>query len=186
MPQVRVPLAPPWMHGDALLADGRCTEAIVEYSRSLLTPLDADDAARIKLFRAVARLDCGASPSTQLAFEELRQLERDDTASVWASLARVFVDELVRQDAVRKDVARLELANAQLAARVSALERELAETGATKDSLQGQLSVAREERRKVQTALDDATQAQQTLQRRVDELNEELAGLKRIDMERDL
>lgn len=186
VPEVRVPNAPPWRLGDALLADGRCTEAISEYSGSLLEPLDANDEARIRLFRALARLDCGPSPSTQLAFEELRQLEREHAASVWSRLARLFVDELLRQEALRKDISRLEVGKAELSAQVMALQTELEETGATKDSIQGQLSVARDERRKVQAALDEAVIAKQALQLRVDELNEELAGLKKIDMERDL
>lgn len=186
VPEVRVPSAPPWRLGDALLADGRCTEAISEYSRSLLEPLEANDEARIRLFRALARLDCGPSPSTQLAFEELRKLEREDAASVWSRLARLFVDELLRQEALRKDISRLEVAKVELSTRVTELQTELEETGATKDSLQGQLSVARDDRRKVQAALEEAITAKQALQQRVDELTEELAGLKKIDMERDL
>ena len=63
---------------------------------------------------------------------------------------------------------------------------DIAKCIAAKDSIQGQLAAAREERRKVQAALDEATKSEALLETRVEELTRELADLKRIDMERDL
>lgn len=186
-PTVEAPVATPaWVEGDALFASGRCSEAILAYDQALLQRLETSDEARTMLFRALARLDCAASGSTQQAFAELRDVERRFPTTIWGGLARVFVDDIIRQEALHQTVARLEARSAALTERIAACEQELEATNTLKDSIQGQLAAAREERRKVQAALDDATEAESQLETRVEELTRELADLKRIDMERDL
>ncbi len=186
-PIVQAPVVTPaWVQGDALFASGRCSEAILAYDSALEHLLDMSEEARVKLFRALARLDCAATGSTQQAFTELRDVERRFSSTVWGGLARVFVDDIIRQEALHQTVARLEAQSAALAEQVASYEQQLEAANTSKDSIQGQLAGAREERRKVQAALDEAIKAQALLETRVDELTRELADLKRIDMERDL
>jgi len=178
-------MAQPWARGDALLASGQCRQAVAEYGRALQRPLAPDDTARTTFFRALARLDCDTSGSPEQAFAELRAVERDHAQTVWGGLARVFVDDIIRQEALRQTVARLEGRQQALDDSIEEYEQQLHEASDARESIHGQLAVAREERRKLQAALDEATEEGESLRARVEELTQELADLKRIDMERE-
>lgn len=176
---------PPTSRGDALFADGRCTAAIAAYSTALPNATAPDDVARLRLFRALARLDCRSTRSTRDAFIELRSVERDYPDRMWGRIARVFIDEVVREQALQQSLARSEAEAAQLTDRITTLERELlvSQTDVSEQKLA--LVSLRSERRKLQASLEQLTEQADAQRVRLKELEAELAGLKSIDMARE-
>lgn len=164
---------------------GDCPEAVTAYSEALPEARTDDDLARIQLFRAMARLRCDPMHSTPQAFAELHNVERDHPETLWGRLARAFVDELVREQGLQQTLERTRVELAQLRVDKQSLLKQLTETLEQNEDHKLQLANVRAERRKLQAALEDAKQTASEQQTLIDQLQQELVGLKRVDMGRD-
>jgi chromosome segregation ATPase len=182
---VSAPAEPELWAGDALFAEGRCGEAVAAYSAALEETTTRDATARLRLFRALARLECASTQSTEQAFGELRALERDYPTLVWGRLARLFIDELVREQALQQTLSRAEAELARLDEQIERLEQDVRTARADATDHKALLATLRSERRTLQDAYEQATEKATAAQRRVEQLEAELAALKRIDMARE-
>mgnify|MGYP002619842617 CR=1 FL=1 len=180
-PEVSVD-APPG--GDELFASGAYAEAIEAYGQELGGANLPDERARLHLFRALARLAEGDARGEGEAIVELRAVEMQYGTSLWGRVARIYVLELTRRDALREALmqAGAELREAQT--ELQTLEHRLMAAQALSEDQERSLASLKDERKKLQRQLDSITEQAQSQTERIQELQRELEALKQIDMRR--
>ena len=180
-PEPPIPALP---SGDELLAADRYRDAIAAYDRELGLATSVREQARVRFFRALARLADGGVESTRLAFAELRDVEHEHSGLVWGRIAAVVVQEMARAEALRQALMEAGADLRQIEVRVAELEQQLATESAASAELRGQLAALREERNRLRSELETAEAEAAQLRERVRALGEELQGLKQVDMRR--
>ncbi len=175
--------APP-ESAEALFMRGAFTHAIAAYDRELESESTPEVIAKAQFLRAVARLAVGNPAAKELAKQELWRLEHEHATTLWGVLARQYLGEVTRGRVLRQTIlhAGAELHRAR--ERIGELEAELARAGDNNAELEQTLTALKEERGRLQwqlKELQDKSSAQET---RILDLEESLAALKRIDMQR--
>jgi chromosome segregation ATPase len=170
--------------GDALLAAGAHAEAIAAYDRDLERTSAPEERARLRFFRALARLSDGHARGEEQALAELRAVELEHGALLWGRAARIIVLELTRRDALREAVmqAGAELAETEHQARL--LRHRLLTSQALVEEQERALASTEEERKKLRRQLDGVNEQARAQSERIQELERELEALKQIDMGR--
>ena len=174
----------PLAAGNALLADGQFDRAVQAYGDALPEVESPERLARLRLLRAVARLEGGRVDQAELALVELQAVARDPEALVWRRVAAILVAEYNRaavlQDAVLR--AGVELHSAEQ--RLSALEEQLAQLGEHSAEQATRLAALRRECDELGAQLAAASDEAEAQRKQIEALEAELAALKDIDMNR--
>lgn len=169
---------------ESLLMSGAFTSAIAAYDRELENESAPEVIAKAQFLRAVARLAVGNPQAKELAKQELWRLEHEHATTLWGVLARLYLGEVTRGRVLRQTIlhAGVELHRAR--ERIGELEDELARAGDKHAELERTLTALKEERARLQWQLKEAQDKNAAQETRVRTLEESLAALKRIDMER--
>jgi DNA repair exonuclease SbcCD ATPase subunit len=169
---------------DELFAAGDYVGAIEAYGQEIDEATDVDQLARLRLLRALARLAEGDARGEREAITELRAIELGHGTRLWGRIARIYVLELTRRDALREAIMQagadlrateqeLQLVEERLYAAEQVMEEQERGIGSLKD-----------ERKKLQRQIDALTEQAQAQSERITELQRELEALKQIDMKR--
>jgi DNA repair exonuclease SbcCD ATPase subunit len=171
--------------GDDLFAAGRHAEAISAYGAELQSVRDADEEARLRLFRALAYLSDEEARGDAQAMEDLRAVERRHGGEPWGHVARILVLELTRRDALREALMRAGADARQTEQRLQRERSRLLTAQALVEAQAKALSSVEDERKALRRQLDAVTEQTQSQQERIIELQRELEALKQIDLGRD-
>lgn len=178
-PQVEVPPS-----GDELFTAGNYAEAIVAYGRELEGMAEADERARVRLFRALARLAEGDARGEQDAMAELRAVELRYGTSLWGRIARIYILEITRRDALREAIMQAGAELRETEQHVQQLQHRLLTVQTLADDQERAIGSLKDERKKLQRQLEGVTEQAQAQSERILELQQELEALKQIDMRR--
>jgi hypothetical protein len=146
---------------------------------------DPELVAHARFFRALARLAQGGHNGRARGLAELRELELEHPESAWARVAAAYVAHIARADALQGALVELTLELRELRKLVASLEQQLAETEAEAARKSADLASMQNERSQLRERLGEVEAQATSAARRIVALEEELAGLKRIDMQRD-
>lgn len=173
---------------DALFAQERFAEAASRYAQELHERSHESSRsasrARARFFRALALFAQDDPANKRRAESELRSLEHELSTTTWGVLARLFLKEMARGTVLREALLQAGVELHSLEQSLSQLNREHSEALTTQKEQEQALNSLREERLKLQVQLKEAQERVSDLTERVNELDEELSALKRIDMQR--
>lgn len=181
VPPIEAPTEP---DPDRLFAEGRFEAAVAAYTDALATELDPSERTRLRLFRALALRARGDRHGNRLALEALREIEHQQERTIWGRIARLFVDEMAREEALRDTVLQAAARLRDVQAEVEALEAQLAERDELLEEQRSNLANLKEERSRLAGQLSEAEAQAEKQAARLQELERELAALKQIDMQR--
>lgn len=170
---------------ELLFAAGRYGEVVAYSTQALAKVESTGHAAHLRLLRALARLSQHARSDQERGLTELRELELEFPDLVWGRMAALYVAQLTRADVLHESMLQAGVELRQLQDRIRVLEAEIADARSGEAHRQAKLSAIEGDREQLRKQLDEV-QIRATAQvRRIAELEEELAALKRIDMQRE-
>ncbi|KIG14621.1 hypothetical protein DB30_06500 [Enhygromyxa salina] len=141
--------------------------------------------AHARFFRALSWLAQGPRIERARGELELRTLELDHADSVWGKIAAAHASKILRADALQEALLELTLELRELERQTSDLEHALAEAEASVEQRDAKLATLEREREQLRAQLDAAQAAAKLAAGRILALEEELAALKQVDMQRE-
>ncbi len=141
--------------------------------------------AEARLFRALAWSAVDPHRNQPRVLAELRVLELEYPDLVWGRMAAHLVEQLTRADALQATLLELVLERRELRARIETLEQRLAEVQSELDQADSERVAVGRERAELVEQLELARTQVASTAARVRELEDELAALKQIDMQRE-
>jgi chromosome segregation ATPase len=169
---------------DDLFAAGEYSRAIGAYARQIDETSDSDERARLRLFRALARLAAGDARAEAEAVGELRAIEIAHGTTLWGRIARVHVLEIARRDALREAIMQAGVSLRETELELQRVRDRLLEAEAGLEEQEKAIGSLKDERKKLQRQLETLTEQAQVHAERMGELQRELEALKQIDMKR--
>ncbi|PRQ05601.1 hypothetical protein [Enhygromyxa salina] len=141
--------------------------------------------AHARFFRAMSWLAQDRRIERARGELELRALELDYADCVWGQIAGAYASKLFRVDALQSALLELTLELRELEGQISTLEHELAEVEANGEQRDAKLAAVERERDQLRAQLDAAQAGAKLAESRIVALEEELAALKQVDMQRE-
>jgi hypothetical protein len=146
---------------------------------------DRERVAEARFFRALAWLAQDPPGKQPRALFELRKLELEDADLLWGHLAGLHVTALTRVEVLQLTLLELAIEQGHLQVRIDALEGELADRIAERSKREADLAALTRERNDLLEKIDEARKQATVTAARLRELEDELAALKQIDMQRE-
>ncbi|MFO7566374.1 MAG: hypothetical protein R6X02_27270 [Enhygromyxa sp.] len=146
---------------------------------------EPERAAEARFFRALAWLVQDPPGKHARALLELRQLEFEHPDLLWGRLAGLYVAAMTRVEVLQATLVELAIEQRDLQTRLEALEQSLAELLAERSKREADLAALNRERNQLVEQLEEARKQAVEAAARLRELEDELAALKQIDMQRE-
>jgi chromosome segregation ATPase len=163
-------------HGEVVLM----AEAILESE-----PEQRERVAEARFFRALAWMAQSPHHDQARTLHELRTLEFEFSDQIWGRLAALYVAAATRVDVLQGTLLELGAEQRELKARIEVLDQSLAELQATLGERDTQIAGLERERGELKEQLEDSRAEAAATAARLRELEDELAALKQIDMQRE-
>lgn len=148
-------------------------------------PEDREAVAHARFFRAMSWVAQDRRVEQARGLLELRALEFEYADFVWGQIAAAYVSKILRADLLQEALLELTLELRDVEQHIRALEQSLAETQATLAQRDTKLTTVERERDQLRVKLDEALAQAELTAGRILELEEELAALKQVDMQRE-
>jgi septal ring factor EnvC (AmiA/AmiB activator) len=148
-------------------------------------PEQRERVAEARFFRALAWMAQDPRGNQARALLELRRLEFEFSDVIWGHLAALYVAAATRVDALQATLLELGFDQRELQARIEVLEQSLVELHAELGKRDTQVDELERERNDLTEQLDEARAEAATTIALLRELEDELAALKQIDMQRE-
>jgi chromosome segregation ATPase len=163
-------------HGEVVLMAAAIIEA---------EPEQRERVAEARFFRALAWLAQNPDRNQDRAVHELRKLEFEFSDVIWGRVAALYVAAVTRIDALQATLVELGFEHRELQARIEVLEQSLTELHADLETRDTTISGLERERDEFTKQLEAARTEAAATSARLRELEDELAALKQIDMQRE-
>jgi len=170
---------------EQLYMAGRHGEIVAQAAAIIDASVDAEALAHARFFRAMAWLAQDNRAAQAQAFLELRELELEFSDYVWGRLAAAYVAKYVRAELLQEALLECTLELRGLEHELEVLAQSHAEAVATLGQREAKHSSLEHERDQLKNQLDEVQAKASAAAQRIVILEEELAALKQIDMQRD-
>jgi hypothetical protein len=170
---------------EQLYTAGRYAELVVLAAATISSTPDAEILAHARFFRAMAWLAQDERAAQARAFLELRELELQFSDYVWGRIAAAYAAKIVRGEILQEALLECTLDLRALEQEFSELEQRHAETVTALTQREAKQSSLEHEREQLRKQLEEAQVKINAAAARVFALEEELAALKQVDMQRD-
>jgi hypothetical protein len=148
-------------------------------------PDDRERVAEARFFRALAWMAQDPHANQARALHEFRTLEFEFGDVIWGDVAALYVATATRVDALQATLLELGFEQRELQARIEVLERSLADVHTELAERDTKIEALQRERSELAEQLEAARAEAKKTVARLRELEDELAALKQIDMQRD-
>nr|MCH9682229.1 hypothetical protein [Deltaproteobacteria bacterium] len=183
-PPAPLPAQPAPADPDALFATGKFSAAVAAYAEAIAQEPDPVELTRLRLFWALALRARNGRGSHGVAFDALRAIEYEHGPTLWGRVARLFVDELSRADALRETVVSMGIELRETQAELGVVEADLETSRALAEDQRSTVAGLREERKRMTKQLAQSEAEVDEQAARIVALEQELSALKQIDMQR--
>jgi hypothetical protein len=148
-------------------------------------PDERERVAEARFFRALAWMAQDPHGNQARALLEFRTLEFEYSDVIWGHVAALYVATATRVDALQATLLELGFEQRELQARIEVLEASLAELHVELGERDAEISGLARERNELTEQLEEARAEAAVTVARLRELEDELAALKQIDMQRE-
>lgn len=163
----------------------RYGEVVLAASSIIDAHADRERTAEARFFRALAWLAQNPHANEARALLEFRTLEFEYDDLLWGRIAALYVAAATRVDALQATLLELGFEQRELHGRIEALEQQLADLHAELVVRDEQIKALERERNELIEQLEEARKQTAATLARLRELEDELAALKQIDMQRE-
>ncbi len=179
-----IPPSSPAEDPDALFASGYYRPAQLRYAARARDAASEDQRARATFMAAMCGLAQGSEAANE-GYAALEALPQRFPSTIWAHLAKAYTSEVVHGQALTKAIFAAGAQLQSLESEIEELEARQLDRDIDHQETRDQLGALKEERKKLKDEVETLTQQSASQIARIKELEAELTGLKRIDMQRE-